>query len=397
MPVSTAPPSTTTTYAVYGPGQYHTPSYTAPEAPQNLATDTAQSNLAASPYDQSLADLINATDQAAQQRANAGRLGPAGQNIQNQLLANTQSNAQGNLDPNTLQRIESNLAQQWGSSGFAPDTAAMSAAAERAMGLTSIGLESQAATEYGNLLAENPSAPIYSMGNLMVSPNLYASQGNQYANSANEYAQNLASRQDAAARQAYLDQRQAQADLAAQNDSLNYGTPATGGIPSTGRTGTGPTRITGGSPATGGRTPYDPYAGQSAGTRAAVTGAGNSLAGRPDSPNPPQDTLADQSLGGMDPFGTSSGTYGYNMYNPADPFGTYGYDYNAGMPDYGQAPQQPAGAPVLGGGNATTDWSSLVGWTPPTPTAPTDLNMTPVDGSVDNSWMDQEMSDAGFY
>lgn len=159
------------------------------ESPANLATDTANANLMSMPYNADVATWVNSVDQAAQQAANAGRLGAAGQTIQNSLLTNTAANAAGQLAPDVVNNLEDTMAQRGGTQGLGVDSGNTNAALMRAMGLDSNALTQQAGTQYSQLLAENPSAPIYSAGTNLVSPATYSSTANNQAQLQFQYNQ----------------------------------------------------------------------------------------------------------------------------------------------------------------------------------------------------------------
>lgn len=328
-------PSTTENYVTTGTNAgdvYYTPSYTsasytAAEPAANLATDTARSNLNASGYDVELTDLINATNRASQQAANASRLGTSGTAIQDQLVANTAANAQGYLDPSTLANIETNAAQQWGSRGFGVDTAAMSAAAERAMGLTSQGLEQQALTNYGTLLADNPSAPIYSMQDLLVSPTTYSNTAANYASEANRSSEAAATSENAAA----TNLANAANTAARLNTSTSAGTTPTGSS----NAGTTPVRSS-----NAGTTPVQPVTpvqavGGSGGQASAATSLGNAAAlntgttsGSPIGSSILGSTSTGYDL--LDPTGIYSSLYG--TYGSMPNYSTGGFTNVAGAP-----------------------------------------------------------------
>ena len=141
----------------------------------NLAGNTANSNLAASGSMIQLADIINATNRAAQTAANNARLGPQGVDTQNTLLTNAQQEAQGLLDPQTEQMLQQGIAAQGNASGMGVDSANLAAAYRRALGQTINTTEQQGQSNYLALLAANPSAPIYDMSGQLVSPATYAS------------------------------------------------------------------------------------------------------------------------------------------------------------------------------------------------------------------------------
>ena len=140
-----------------------------------VATGTAQSNLAAAPYNVQLADIINATNRAAQQSANNARLGPQGQQIQSNLMTNAERASQGLLDPQTEAMLQQGIAARGQAAGFGVDSANLSAAYQRAIG-DSIGQRQALGQQnYLDLLRENPSAPIYGMQEGNINPQTYAS------------------------------------------------------------------------------------------------------------------------------------------------------------------------------------------------------------------------------
>ena len=138
------------------------------------------------------AQAINTANQLAQQQANAARLGPAGAAIQNQLVANTQAQAGGTIAPSTLNEMQAALAARGVQGGFGTDSPNALAAYTRAVGQTAEQEEQTAAANYAQLLAENPSAPIFDESQLFITPSQYATTADQYAASANQYAQTLA-------------------------------------------------------------------------------------------------------------------------------------------------------------------------------------------------------------
>lgn len=163
--------------------------------PTQIAQQTAAGNLAAAADNTRLAELINSVNQAAQQSANASRLGPQGQVIQNALIENTQRGAAGMIDPSTEQMLRGRINQLYGSRGMGVDSPALSAAYLRATGQTVEGLEQQALQNYSQLLAANPAAPIFNMGELLTPSSTYASAANAEANrqqQAQQFAQNYA-------------------------------------------------------------------------------------------------------------------------------------------------------------------------------------------------------------
>jgi hypothetical protein len=157
----------------FGDGGAYRPSTTSNA--YNLPSDTARSNLAASPFNVELSDLVNATNRAAQSAANASRLGPAGQAVQSQILGNIGAGARGELSPGAVSMMAQGAAERGIRGGFGSDSPNINASYLRALGLTSEDLQAKAAQQYGALLGENPSAPIYSPSTGFISPSQYAS------------------------------------------------------------------------------------------------------------------------------------------------------------------------------------------------------------------------------
>ena len=144
-------------------------------AAYNLAGNNANSNLAASGSMIQLSDIINATNRAAQTAANNTRLGPQGVATQNNLLTNAQKESAGLLDPQTEQMLQQGIAAGGNASGMGVDSANLAASYRRALGQTINSTEQQGQTNYLDLLAANPSAPIYDMSGQLVTPATYAS------------------------------------------------------------------------------------------------------------------------------------------------------------------------------------------------------------------------------
>lgn len=167
-------------------------------SPTQIAAQTAQGNLAAAGSNTHLADIINAVNQAAQQAANKGRLGPQGEAIQNMLLENTMAQASGQLDPTTEMMLRSGIAQRYGAAGMGVDSPALYSAYTRATGGNILANEQAGLQGYLQLLAANPSAPIFNMGELMTSPGTVAQVSEANASrqqSANQFAANYALQQ----------------------------------------------------------------------------------------------------------------------------------------------------------------------------------------------------------
>lgn len=176
-PWNTSYTYTTPGYANYNAANANTTGTLAYSAAKNAA----QSNLAATPYNVQLADIINATNRAAQQASNAGRLGPQGQQIQSNLLGNLEKQSAGLLDPQTEAMMRGSIAQGGQASGMGVDSANLAAAYRRALGQTIEKTQGQAQQGYLGLLAANPGAPIYNMGETIMSPATYGSIANAEA------------------------------------------------------------------------------------------------------------------------------------------------------------------------------------------------------------------------
>lgn len=139
-----------------------------------MGAGAGQANLSAIPYNQSVSDWVNATNRAAQQAANASRLGPQGQQIQQNLMTNAERASAGLLDPQTEQMLRSGIAASGQYRGFGVDSPALAAAYRRALGQDITGTEQLGQQNYLQLLAANPSAPIYDAGNMVITPSQYA-------------------------------------------------------------------------------------------------------------------------------------------------------------------------------------------------------------------------------
>lgn len=134
-----------------------------------LGTITGEANLNALGYDQTLADTVNRTNLASQNVLNVGNL-PGGAALQGEATQGVANELAGMLAPSTIQSIEADMAQRYGARGMAPDSAAISAAAERAMGVTA---EQQVQRGYGNLatlMSAYPRPNLYGLQSELLSP-----------------------------------------------------------------------------------------------------------------------------------------------------------------------------------------------------------------------------------
>lgn len=149
-------------------------------AAYNLGMNTGRSNLAASPYNVQIADLVNATNRAAQQAANVSRI-PQAAELERLSSENIASGLRGEVDPATQQMLATSMAESFGGRGFGVDTPALSAAYYRALGMDIASREAEAQKELTAAYARNPSAPIYGMENLLVTPGVYSQTAHQQA------------------------------------------------------------------------------------------------------------------------------------------------------------------------------------------------------------------------
>ena len=171
---STNPTATTGTPVVSGQQAINAATTKGTGLAPSLTGLTASSNLAAAPQISDIENLVNSLNEAQQQTLNTSSL-PGGAALQQSAVNDTSAELAGNLSPGTVSTIEDQMAQQYGNQGFAPDSAAISAAAERAMGLTA---EQQVQAGQQNLqtnLAEYPSAPLYGAQNFLTTPGQYSS------------------------------------------------------------------------------------------------------------------------------------------------------------------------------------------------------------------------------
>lgn len=140
----------------------------------SLAENTATSNLSAAPDIAKVSDLVNKLNEAAQQSLNAGRLGPQGEQIQSNLLGNIEAGSRGEIDPATEQMLRQGLAESGQAGGFGVDSANLSSAYDRALGINIATREEQAQKDYLDMLGANPSAPLYDASKSLVTPDLYS-------------------------------------------------------------------------------------------------------------------------------------------------------------------------------------------------------------------------------
>lgn len=134
---------------------------------EDLVTKPAEINLAAGPNLEKLEELVNRINRQGQVS-----MIPGGEAMEEQSAKNIANLLAGNLDTSWIQNLQSTLAQQYGASGFAPDTNAMSAAALRAMGLQQQALRSQGEQE---LAAAYKRLPSYDISQSLLTPSAYAS------------------------------------------------------------------------------------------------------------------------------------------------------------------------------------------------------------------------------
>lgn len=253
----------------------------------------------------------------------------------NQIGQNISDLAQGNISQATKNQITQNIMERVGAGrGFGPDTQALNAALNAALGRTSESNQLAALQQQGALMSYLPTATPYDVSNLMVTPGAMTE------------AQNLANLYAAAPNP------QAAYDLAAANamKGLNLGAragttpnaasalldnlinrtttpssylgpgPGAGGFPN-------PTVLPSNPNATANTYSYDPV--QAANWDWTYIGPGDSLANTGAAsilPNTFQDTMSYVSPGGYDFFNQTGGTGTFNaagQYN-YDPFSNWG-------------------------------------------------------------------------
>lgn len=148
----------------------------------NLPSQVGQANLQALNYDQQLAATANATNQLAQIAANQARLGPQGQQLQNQIMQNAMAGAQGEITPSELRTFQDISAQQWGGRGFGVDNPAAYSDVMNRYLRTQYQREQDAANTLQQLYAENPSAPITRLEDFYLTPGQFSSSALAAAN-----------------------------------------------------------------------------------------------------------------------------------------------------------------------------------------------------------------------
>ena len=192
----------------------------------NTASNTALSNLGALGYNVQLSNTINAQNQAMQQQANASRLGPQGQQTQQNLLDVAQNQSQGLLDPATEQMLQAGIAANGMASGMGVDSPNLASAYRRALGQDISTTEAQGQSNYLALLAANPSAPIYDMSGQLVSPQTYSTTAQSQAalqQQAQLAAQQLAAQQAAAQQSAAARSAPRNVPTAAEANTVPFG------------------------------------------------------------------------------------------------------------------------------------------------------------------------------
>lgn len=125
-----------------------------------------RAQLRAGVADQQMSDLskmVNDIDQAAQQRANAGRI-PGGAGLEADSSANISQALAGQLDPSVLQQLGQQSAERGVMTG-SPSGPGTNADYLRSLGLTSLDLMNTGQNWLTQATNRNPSAPIWSAGN----------------------------------------------------------------------------------------------------------------------------------------------------------------------------------------------------------------------------------------
>jgi len=119
----------------------------------NFATGTKYNNV------EQITQLINEINQAAQQKANAGRI-PSETGLEQQSSANIGNALAGQVDPSTINLLGQQAAERGVSTG-SPLGASNNAAYLRALGLTSMDRMNTGQNWLSQATARNPAAPVY--------------------------------------------------------------------------------------------------------------------------------------------------------------------------------------------------------------------------------------------
>lgn len=123
---------------------------------------------------ESLVSQINEIDQLAQQKANAGRI-PGGAGLEEQSSGNISQALAGQLDPSVLQQLGQRSAERGIMTG-SPSGPGTNADYLRSLGLTSLDLMNTGQNWLTQATGRNPSAPIYSAGNQVLTAAQQAQQ-----------------------------------------------------------------------------------------------------------------------------------------------------------------------------------------------------------------------------
>lgn len=159
------------------------PNLTAPNAfrgstpsgvnPADLATETASSNIEASPYNLQLADIINRVNREAQKSANLARI-PGAAALEKASSENIAAELGGRLSQSYLDQLYTGLAESWGGRGFGVDTNALNASALRSIGLTTEELQRRGQEDLTKAYERNKAAPLFDIGQTLVTPGVYS-------------------------------------------------------------------------------------------------------------------------------------------------------------------------------------------------------------------------------
>lgn len=112
---------------------------------------------------ESITNLVNEINQAAQQKANAGRI-PGGAGLEQQSSSNIGNALGGVLDPSVINNIAQGAAERGVMRG-SPTAPNSNADYLRALGLTTLDLQNRGQQWLTEAQGRNPAAPIYNAGN----------------------------------------------------------------------------------------------------------------------------------------------------------------------------------------------------------------------------------------
>ena len=214
------------------------------------ATEASGFNLGNSGNVQSISDLVNSINQAAQKSAQAARI-PNNPALEAQSSTNIGSELAGQVPQDVMQILQQQAAERGVSSGVGADSPNANSAYLKALGLTSLQQQQTGQSNLSAADARNPAAPIFDPTSQIITPY----QGAQLGLQQQQISNNQLNSQTQAALQAKQNALRYGQSSGYSSPNLNYGTQAptiTGnslfapdtGYTDTGTTGTGTTSST---------------------------------------------------------------------------------------------------------------------------------------------------------